>query len=144
MSSKPRSEEHKRNISKALRGIKRTEETKRKMSSSKMGDKNPSWRGGITPLDWEIRKSYLYRQWRSDVFTRDNFTCVLCGDKTGNTIEADHIKSFALILREKQIKNMEQAVNCEELWNINNGRTLCKSCHRKTDTFGSKSIQKII
>lgn len=29
-------------------GIKRSEETKEKMSKSKMGDKNPSWKGGIT------------------------------------------------------------------------------------------------
>lgn len=28
-------------------------------------------------------------------------------------------------------KTLEDAENCEELWNINNGRTLCKSCHIK-------------
>jgi len=36
---------------------------------------------------------------------------------------------------------LEQAVNCEELWNINNGITLCKECHKKTDSYGGKTFQ---
>jgi hypothetical protein len=33
------------------------------------------------------------------------------------------------------IVNYSYAVNCEELWNINNGLTLCIKCHKKTDTY---------
>ena len=58
------------------------------------------------------------------VFKRDNFKCVLCGDKKGGNIEADHIKDFALYP--------------ELRLDINNGRTLCKSCHKKTDNYGFK------
>lgn len=34
------------------------------------------------------------------------------------------------IQEENNIKTLEDAENCEELWNINNGRTLCRNCHR--------------
>jgi len=27
---------------------------------------------------------------------------------------------------------LEQALNCDKLWDINNGRTLCRKCHKKT------------
>ncbi len=96
------------------------------------GEKCHFWKGGITPIKRQIRNSFRYRQWRSDIFTRDNFTCVLCG-KRGGWIEADHYpKKFSDILKENNIKTVEQALLCEELWNINNGRTLCKDCHNKT------------
>ena len=97
----------------------------------KKGQRPWNYKGGITPLALQIRYSFQYRQWRSDVFTRDDFTCVLCGGK-GGRLEADHYpKRFAIILGEYQIKTLEEALNCEELWNINNGRTLCQECHHK-------------
>ena len=33
-------------------------------------------------------------------------------------------------------QRLEQALNYEELWNINNGETLCENCHKETDTYG--------
>jgi len=94
------------------------------------GNKNPNWKGGITPLTIRIRNCFKYRQWRSDVFTRDDFTCQKCGER-GGRLEADHYpKKFSDIFHEYNIKSLEQALACEEFWNINNGRTLCKKCHR--------------
>lgn len=29
---------------------------------------------------------------------------------------------------------MQDGINCEELWNINNGITLCEKCHKKKHT----------
>ena len=66
---------------------------------------------------------------------RDNFACVKC-DIVGGQLQVDHIKPFAVILHENDIKTFEQAINCKELWDINNGRTLCVDCHKKTDTYG--------
>ena len=98
-----------------------------------------NWKGGITSINEQIRKSFNYRQWRSDVFMRDNYTCQICGKRGNGRIEADHhIKQFSLILKGYNIKTLEDAENCEELWNINNGRTLCKDCHRKTKSYGNK------
>lgn len=50
----------------------------------------------------------------------------------------DHIIGLALIIKENNIKNILQANFCEKLWNINNGRVLCKRCHVKTDNYGIK------
>jgi 5-methylcytosine-specific restriction endonuclease McrA len=72
----------------------------------------------------QIRQSKEYYHWRKQVFKRDNYTCVFCNEK-GGRLNADHIKSFAIYpdLR----------------LDINNGRTLCVECHKKTDTFGGKT-----
>jgi len=120
-------------------GYKFSVESKNKMSEAQKGEKNWNWKGGITPLKIAIWHSFKYRQWRSDIFHRDNFTCVWCNQK-GGKLNADHIKQFGLILKENHIKSLEEAISCEELWDINNGRTLCISCHKKTGTWG-KHIQ---
>lgn len=107
----------------------------------KTGKKHPCWKENKQrPFLKQIRETYKYRQWRSDIFTRDNFTCVQCGRK-GIYLEADHIKRFIDIIREYKIETLDEAIGCEELWNINNGRTLCQQCHRKTDTYGRQAIK---
>lgn len=102
------------------------------------GDRCNFWKGGVTPLQRTLRGCFNTRLWRSDIFTRDNYTCQICG-KRGGELNADHYpKTFIGILMEYEIKTYEEAINCEELWNINNGRTLCKECHKNTDTYGHK------
>ena len=119
-------------------GTKRSPEDIEKMRLAKigtyMGEKHWNWKDGITNIREFLRKMFEYRQWVSDVFTRDNYTCQLCGKRGGN-LEADHYpKMFSQLLDEYRIATREEARNCEELWNINNGRTLWESCHRKTYT----------
>lgn len=108
-------------------------EHRSKKTEFKIGDtskeKNCRWKGGITPLNKVIRHCFKYRQWISDIFTRDDYTCQKCGQR-GCYLEAHHIKEFHIIMEENKIKSIEQALDCEELWNINNGKTLCKKCHR--------------
>lgn len=121
-----------------------SEETKRKMSEAKKdyipwnkgktcpqlsGENRPNWKGGTTTLVKQIRKHFKYRQWRDDVFTRDEFTCQECGEC--GILNAHHIKSFAAILEEYGITTLEYALDCDELWNINNGITLCEECHKR-------------
>lgn len=86
-----------------------------------LGDKHHNWKGGVTPINRKIRNSIEYKYWRTSVFERDNYTCILCG-QYGRELNADHIKPFAFFP--------------ELRFDINNGRTLCVSCHRKTDTYG--------
>ena len=90
------------------------------------GKNNPSWKGGITPIHTAIRNSFEYEDWRKSVFEKDLYTCQECG-KIGGMLHADHIKPFALYpdLR----------------FDINNGRTLCIYCHRKTNTYGGRIWQ---
>lgn len=101
----------------------RSEEFRRKMSEDRKGDKWYTWRGGITPINRAIRNQVEYKLWREAVFKRDDWTCVFCLVK-GGTLNADHIKPFAYYP--------------ELRFALDNGRTLCVSCHKTTDTYGGK------
>jgi len=120
-----------------MKNRKYTEEDRRKRSENSRGDKNPNWKGGISSLNVQIRQSLKYRQWISDVFTTQDFVCQDCGKRGGN-LNAHHIKSFIDIIKDNEITTLEQALNCDELWNINNGKTLCKSCHINSENYGWK------
>lgn len=128
---------------KGMSGRKHSMATIIKMSESKRGDNHPNWMGGINSINNMIRSGIEYRQWRNEVFKRDNFTCQECGDNKGRNLNADHIKLFAIILKQNNITSYSQAQECSELWDINNGRTLCIDCHEKTDTYGSKGLKLI-
>lgn len=147
MFGKKHSEETKRKIAEANRGRiktkeeiekarksntgqKRSEETKKKISDALtnqkrpwiMGVKNPNWQGGKTTEAESARSSVTYRLWRIAVFERDKYTCVIGGKEHGNKLNADHIKPFSLYP--------------ELRFAIDNGRTLCEACHKKTPTYG--------
>src|SRR3990167_7567724 len=94
-----------------------------------------------TPLVKALRSSSTYRLWRSDVFERDNYTCQECKNRGGKILNADHIKPFSAMIREYKITTWEQAIQCKELWNLDNGRTLCIDCHRRTDTFAGGAVR---
>lgn len=101
-------------------GKKHSPETRKKMS----GKNHPAWKGGIYSVNKSIRKTPEYRLWRIAVFERDHYTCVWCGQR-GGRLHPDHIKPFAYFP--------------ELRFAIDNGRTLCEPCHKKTDTYGAKA-----
>lgn len=84
-------------------------------------EKNPNWKGGITPISMAIRNSKEMKLWKESIFKRDNWTCKKCFKRSekGNYvyIEAHHIKPFSLFP--------------ELRFEISNGITLCKKCHSK-------------
>ena len=93
------------------------------------GEKHWHWKGGITPEIIKVRNSTKYKEWRDKVFKRDNYTCVLCG-KNKCYVEADHFPiPFCKLFKDK---------NYKVLWNIKNGRTLCRKCHDKTKKHWKK------
>ena len=115
---------HKRGMT----GKKHTIETRIKMKkSARKGNASHLWRGGLTVLSKRIRESLDYRLWREAVFERDNWTCVWCG-KRGVELNADHIKPFCLFP--------------ELRFAIDNGRTLCHPCHKKTTTHHLNQFNK--
>jgi hypothetical protein len=110
---------------------------------AKRGKDNWKWRGGITPLYLQIRHLPEYKEWIKNIFKRDNWTCILCGIN-GTTINADHIEKFSDIISKYNIKSVEDALKCQILWDISNGRTLCVPCHKKRHSKNIKKSNKII
>ncbi len=112
-------------------GTKHKKESREKISNSLVGkfakEKNPMWKGGITPVNTAIRTSRDYKIWRIAVFERDNYTCIWCGVRDGE-LNADHIKPFAWFP--------------ELRFAIDNGRTLCVPCHKTTDTYARPIYRK--
>lgn len=94
------------------------------------GKNHPMWRGGITPLHNKIRNLPQQKEWTKKVMGRDLYKCQKCF-YNGKHLTAHHIKHFSIILEEYQIKKLNEAINCLELWDINNGITLCWNCHSK-------------
>ena len=80
-----------------------------------------------------------YKQWKVKVFTRDNYTCQSCNNANASSqgikLEAHHIKPLSQIIKDNNIKTVEDALKCKELWSLNNGATLCKKCHKLTKSF---------
>jgi 5-methylcytosine-specific restriction endonuclease McrA len=74
------------------------------------------------------RHRYEHSEWRSAVFSRDNYTCQECGIR-GKRMCADHIKPWCRFP--------------EFRFDIANGRTLCESCHRQTPTYGAKALHAL-
>lgn len=79
------------------------------------GSKHGSWKGGIYPQHLAIRSSIEYKRWRSMVFERDGYACVICKDSSGGNLNADHIKPFS---RFPELR-----------LDVDNGRTLCITCY---------------
>lgn len=109
-------------------GYRHSEATRRKISDAhkQRASQHHLWQGGITAEHKRIRKSVEFKLWREAVFARDNWTCQHCGER-GTELHPDHIKPFA--------------THPELRFDINNGRTLCKACHMKTDTWGIKALR---
>lgn len=113
-----------------LYGTHRSVETRRKIGKAQIGELHYNWQGGLNSLNMVIRKCFDYRQWRSDVFARDNYTCQMCWER-GTRLHAHHIISVSSLIQYYEITKLEEALECDELWNINNGITYCEECHKK-------------
>lgn len=148
----PLSEERRQNISASLRGRTLSEDHRRKMADAKRGkrfkrkkrrilsdeqrrkqsvtmkakgEKCPLYKDGRGAERHASRTiemgSVEYKIWRDAVYRRDDYTCVSCGER-GGRLNADHIRPWSS--------------NPELRYSVDNGRTLCVACHRKTPTYG--------
>ena len=131
------SKETKEKMSKSHQGIciPHTEKTKNKIrkttrENAKYGSENHSYKDGNSPLKKRVRKSWRFRVWREAVFQRDDYTCQQC-KKRGFELHPHHQKRFADIWDEHKITTYKEAMDCIELWDIQNGVTLCVVCHRR-------------
>lgn len=95
----------------------------------RIGELGANWQGGKTDINILIRGREEIKRWKILVFERDNYTCQLCGDKTGGNLHAHHIKRFS--------DNSELRID------INNGITLCDKCHINKVTWHEKDWEKL-
>ena len=93
-----------------------SKESRMKMSATKQKIPIEQWNGFKTPINRMIYASINFKQWRKMIFERDKYTCQECS-QIGMELRAHHIKPFAKypLLR----------------FDVNNGITLCLSCHNK-------------
>jgi transposase len=99
-------------------------------SGYRSGEKSYQWKGGISDSNKKIRRNPKYKQWRSEIYKRDHYTCQWCGKRCrSNDIVAHHIVEFSEIIDRFNIKSLKDALNCKMLWDIGNGVTLCRKCH---------------
>jgi hypothetical protein len=78
-----------------------------------IGINHPRWTGNFKEYKhYRIKK---YKDWRTSVFKRDNYTCQMC-NKKGVFLHPHHIKSYTYFPKLR--------------YEILNGVTLCINCHR--------------
>lgn len=75
-------------------------------------------------LKYNRRECPELRIWRKQVFERDKYICQKCRQKGGN-LQAHHIQRWVDYPKLRFI--------------LSNGRTLCKSCHSKTNKNKSEN-----
>lgn len=104
---------------------------------STCGENNPNWKGGVSRFQDKIRGCIRYSEWRLQIFGRDMFTCQNCGIR-GVYLEAHHIVALSVLIQKYKIKSLEDALLCEKLWELKNGISLCKICHKETSNYAGK------
>lgn len=105
-------------------GIRCSKCTSKRRSAFQKGVKRPERRGENSP-NWDFTKTLEerttgrlfegYKDWRSSVYHRDEYTCQCCGDNEGGNLNAHHLDGYDWCI-DKRI-------------DINNGITLCDFCH---------------
>lgn len=117
------------------------------------GSKHPNWKGGITPLNLLLREYFQTNQ-APAVLKRDNYTCQLCGTKTGQ-LHVHHIIPFSEIVSricndypeltlddiDDRYKLYNIIIQDEQFLDENNLITFCKNCHLyKIHNYNHKTI----
>lgn len=99
------------------RGVKLTEEHKKKCSEALSGSKHPNWKEDRTLLKKNEKKhlDVQYQLWATSVKNRDGWTCRMCDGGCSGRLEAHHIYDWT---------NFP-----EKRYQIKNGITLCHAHH---------------
>jgi len=109
----PLKKETREKIGIANTGKLRSDSMKEKFRLCKLGNKNPSWRGGISLEKYSVEWTKTLRQ---SIRERDNYVCQVCNQKQGDKVFDVHHIDY-----DKR--------NCNPI----NLITLCHPCHMKTN-----------
>lgn len=107
------------------------------------GAGNPNWRGRAAVM--VLVRQWTHNVWRMQVFQRDAFQCVECGDRSGKNLQAHHVVPLAGIVASKRrdwqppldtaasrLAFVQRLLADPDITSVNNGATLCGNCHRAT------------
>jgi len=84
------------------------------------------WHGGSSRLNASVRTLNENRKWMDAVKARDG-KCLVCGSQ--ENVEAHHLIPLAVLMEEYEIVSRDQARDCQALWDLSNGQTLCARHH---------------
>ena len=76
-----------------------------------------------------IRKLGKMHLWKKRCLERDGHQCVICGEL--ENLQVHHKTALLKLIQSNKIKNQDQAHHCENLWDIDNGITLCGEHHKQ-------------
>lgn len=117
------------------------------------GKRNRNYRGKMN-LMMRIR-SYVAEYWRPRIFERDGYTCMSCGDNRGGNLHAHHIKRLRVIVDEilgdvdfksndEFERGIQKVISHPDVLDLNNGVTLCTTCHIEIHCGTRKDVVPII
>ena len=88
--------------------------------------------GTNASINRQIRNISQYKQWRTEIFKRDNYTCCLCGANSANKRRRVYLNVHHKIELSQIIKNksFEDAIKMPQLWDKENVITVCVDCHK--------------
>jgi len=92
------------------------------------GCKNKAAYNGNQSLNDEFRYMEINDGWRKDVFERDDYTCVECGQR-GGSLQAHHVTPVAELVEDCETRNDFEEIM--EFCDVSNGRTVCTECHNQ-------------
>lgn len=118
-----------------LIGTKRPLEVRIKLhKAAKKGPDHHAWKHGKTSVFNQPWRGFYADLWREAVLERDNHTCQDCGIQSTPEhpvrLEAHHIK--------------DKTDFPELMFDVDNGLTLCKPCHTRTDNFGFRKANELM
>jgi hypothetical protein len=98
-------------------------------SPDNKGSNNPGWKGGVETEINKLRKTSEWKDWRTKIFERDKYTCYKC-EKVGGLLHPHHI--------------IPKSIDLSLIYDINNGITLCKSCHMEVHHKRDMNYMKLV
>lgn len=120
-------------ILKVLKDIpkRKASEYKNHPCHNQFGKNNPNWKGGTKSVYDRIRALKEYWNWYHKILLRDNKICQNCGNT--DNLQVHHKKTLKSLIMSysKPISDLTEIdLKSEYFYNIDNGITYCKKCHK--------------
>lgn len=126
----PVPEDQKQKQREKMAGRKHTEEHNALIrKNTPKGEESPHWNGGKFDIYWKVRYCRQMYEWRDAVFKRDDYRDWYSGVKGCGNLNAHHIVSFASLMERYNIQTLDDALNCNALWDVANGVTMIDTSH---------------